>query len=180
MAQKGIDLPVVDKEEKETSGVSDLDTLRQQLLYSRDVNILKDLAANLLEELARLRGAMEVTEWYYYVGKNWSTPTTMPWAVCYNFMGKKALFASTPNQDNAKKLAMLLNLEASGKIGSNQKTRGRRADWLAKGSPELTTGNATAARFTLEYGNISLDLRTILENLLDALTKMPPAEAKTP
>jgi hypothetical protein len=118
-------------------------------LFSEDVTTLKDLAENLLEEVARLRGAMTVTEWRYYVCRNRERPDEAEWGVCYNFMGERTLYASTPHQDHAKKLAMLLNLEAAGKIGINRDTGRLLADWIEHGPPGLATQVATATTFTL-------------------------------
>jgi len=160
--------------DEEEAEISDLNIIRRQLVYSKDIDVLKELAANLLEELARLRGAIEVTDWYYYVCKHWPVTTETNWGICYNFMGKKTLYAATPNQDQAKKVSMLLNLEAAGKVGINQKTLALLADWLRKGSPDLASDIITAAKFTLQYGNISPDLRAILENLMESLTKGSP------
>ena len=146
----------------------DLDKIRRHLLFSEDVTTLKDLAENLLEEVARLRGAMTVTEWRYYVCRNQERPEA-EWGVCYNFMGEQTLYASTPHQDHAKKLAMLLNLEAAGKIGINRDTVHLLANWIKHGSPGLATQVATAATFTLHYGKVDPDLRALLERLLNVL-----------
>ena len=147
----------------------DLDKIRRHLLFSEDVTTLKDLAENLLEEVARLRGAMTITEWRYYVCRNQERPKEAEWGVCYNFMGERTLYASTPHQDHAKKLAMLLNLEAAGKIGVNRDTVHLLGDWVEHGSPGLATQVATAATFTLQYGKVDPDLRALLERLLSVL-----------
>ncbi len=147
----------------------DLDKIRRHLLFSKDVTTLKDLAENLLEEVARLRGAMTVSEWRYYVCHNEDRPEAGAWGVCYNFMGERTLYASTPHQDHAKKLAMLLNVEAAGKIGVNRDTMRLLADWIKHGSPGLATQVATAAIFTLQYGKVDPDLRALLERLLNVL-----------
>lgn len=147
----------------------DLDRVRRHLLYSEDVTTLKDLAENLLEEVARLRGAMTVTEWRYYVCRNQERPEAAEWGVCYNFMGERTLYASTPHQDHAKKLAMLLNLEAAGKIGINRDTVHLLGNWIERGSPGLATQVATAATFTLQYGKVDPDLRALLERLLNVM-----------
>ena len=158
------------KSEAETQNIPlDLDKIRRHLLFSEDVTTLKNLAENLLEEVARLRGAMTVTEWRYYVCRNEERPEEAEWGVCYNFMGEQTLYASTPHQDHAKKLAMLLNLEAAGKIGINRDTVRLLGDWIKHGSPGLATQVATAATFTLQYGKVDPDLRALLERLLNGL-----------
>jgi len=158
------------KSEAETQNIPlDLDKIRRHLLFSEDVTTLKNLAENLLEEVARLRGAMTVTEWRYYVCRNEERPEEAEWGVCYNFMGEQTLYASTPHQDHAKKLAMLLNLEAAGKIGINRDTVRLLGDWVERGSSGLATQVATAATFTLQYGKVDPDLRALLERLLNGL-----------
>jgi len=158
------------KSEAEAQNIPlDLDKIRRHLLFSEDVTTLKDLAENLLEEVARLRGAMTITEWRYYVCRNQERPDEDEWGVCYNFMGERTLHALTPHQDHAKKLAMLLNLEAAGKIGINRDTVHLLGDWIEHGSPGLATQVATAATFTLHYGKVDPDLRALLERLLNVL-----------
>ncbi len=50
----------------------------------------------------------------YYVAKDWTDPLGTRWAVCYNAKGARTLYAATPFQSHAQRIAHLLNLEEAG------------------------------------------------------------------
>ncbi|MBN1486394.1 MAG: hypothetical protein JW981_02055 [Anaerolineae bacterium] len=157
----------------------DLEGVRHRILHSEDVGALKELVGSLLEELSELQDVLGTTGRRYYVCRNWEAgegrntedSETAIWGVCYDFMGSRNLYASTPYRSYAQKLAYLLNLEEAGSDAVNCAEIDLVMRWIIKGSEELASRVATASAFTLEYGDPEPALRAALERVLVVLQK---------